>query len=335
MGVESFCRQVTPSWEWAPGGAFLDLTGTDRLYGRGLDGAAVVFQRSLRSPAVFSAAGSAPTRLAARLASWCAARAGGGVLFIRPDHVAVFLQPFPVDYLPCRRSVIHRFRQLGVRTFGDLQVVPRDLLRAVFGDHGPGFADEAWGREVLSPDRGWSVKSGEGSLFELVVGVRLSPPVSAGPVLSALRRGLAARALTQSAGGPSGRGRWRLTAFWPEGRSRSVSARGPDPAGWRSWNGLVESLWGRLPPVRKGLLGLELAAGNPIEGSSGQGLLFPEDAADSRLADVLRRFPPGPGPRLGLACEELLRTRGAVWYGPGGDGPSAGMGLVDGRGPGR
>lgn len=332
--AEDFFQRITPVWEWTPAGAFLDLTGTERLYGRGLDGADHVCRQAL-GVLPLAAAGSAPTRLAARLASWVAARAGGGALYVKPLQVAVFLKPYPVDFLPGRRSAVVRLRQLGVRTLGDLQIVPRDLLRSVFGNDGHHFADEAWGRNVRSVEPDSAGRTGKGTGGGLIVGVRLARPVSAENVQRALRRGLAVRALTHCPGAPLQHGRWFLTAFWPEGRSHSTSVKGPGHGGWKSWQGLVEVLWRRLPRVRKGLLGLELAAGSAAGASAAQGHLFPEDAADCRLADVMRRFRASPDPRLGPACEDLLQARGTVWYGPGSGNDSPVRGLVDGRSPGQ
>ena len=83
--LADFCRQTTPHWEINTSGVFLDLSGTVRLYGAGLDGAVHVSRMAFGVGQVL-AAGEAPTRLSARLASWYAARAGGGVLAIRPDH---------------------------------------------------------------------------------------------------------------------------------------------------------------------------------------------------------------------------------------------------------
>jgi hypothetical protein len=332
--MAEFCRRTTPVWELTSRGAFLDLTGTERLYGRGIDGATHI-SRLARDSRDVRAAGVAPTRIAAGLASLVAARSGGGILAVVPDQVANFLQPFPVNFLSVRRGVVSRLQNLGVRTLGDLQVVPEALLRSVFGEDGPVLADEAWGRATrfLVPDHGSPAAVATG--LELVVGVRLSRPVSSDLMRSALCRGLAVRALTFCPGGPSSRGRWRLTTVWAQGRHHSSSVLGPEPSGWQSWLGFVELLWRRLPFRRQGLLRVELLAESPGARPALQGNLFPADDADRRLAEVMRRSRLKSDGRLGPACEDLLMSRGAIWYGPGAGMSQPGQGLVDGQGPAR
>ena len=332
--MAEFCRRTTPVWELNSRGAFLDLTGTERLYGRGIDGAAHV-SRLARDTRGVRAAGVAPTRIAAGLASMAAARSGGGILAVLPDQVANFLQPFPVDFLTASRGVVSRLQKLGVRTLGDLQVVPRALLRSVFGEDGPLLADEAWGRATRFPVHDHGASAGKATNLELVVGVRLSRPVTSDRMRSALCRGLAVRALTLCPGGPASRGKWRLTAVLAEGRHHSSSVRGSEPSGWQSWLGFVEMLWRRLPYRRQGLLRVELRAESPGARPSLQGNLFRADDADRRLAEVIRRSRRISDGLLGPACEDLLVSRGAIWYGPGAGMSQPGQGLVDGQGPAR
>lgn len=324
--LADFCRRTTPHWELSSRGVFLDLTGTDRLYGRGIDGATLVSRLALddlgsnllpednREPL---AAGTGPTRLAAELASLIAARFGGGVLAVIPEQVSAFLQPFPVGFLPARRSVVNRLRQLGVRTLGDLQVVPRNLLGSVFGSDGRRLADEAlgFGTGVVSENNKASSDSSSG--LELVVGVRLPRPVSCDRLVTALCRGMAVRALACCPGSPASRGRWRLTARWADGSRDSVTAAGPRTPGWQSWHGLVDQLWNKMPPRRQGLLGADLRAEAPGKVPPRQGSLFAACEADGRLEDVLRLSGKQSTARLGPASEGLLVARGAIWYGPG------------------
>jgi hypothetical protein len=324
--LADFCRRTTPAWELSVRGAYLDLTGTNRLYGRGLDGATHV-SRMARDLQGALSAGAAPTRFVAELASLTAARAGGGVLAVLPEQVPVFLKSFPVTFLPERRNVVNRLRQLGVRTLGDLQVVPRSLLQSVFGKGGPRLADEAWGRAAGFLVPALKIPSGDAPGLDLVVGVRLARPVSSGPLILALRRGMAVRALTLCPGGPARRGRWLLTAIWAEGARDSVRILGPEPQGWTSWLGLVERLWKRLPYRRQGLFGMELSAEPLGSPRSRQGSLFPFDEADCRLAEVLRHSRRESHHYLGPGSEDLLTSLGVSWYGPGAGMSKPGQGF--------
>ncbi len=334
--LADFCRRTTPHWELSSRGAFLDMTGTERLYGRGIDGAAfvsrlaldnlgsVLLAKNTREPL---AAGTGPTRLAAGLASLMAARSGGGVLAVLPEKVSAFLRPFPVDFLPARRSVVSRLRQLGVRTLGDLQVVPRNLLGSVFGSDGRRLADEAlgFGIGVVTDDMRAALDTSSG--WELVVGVRLPRPVSCDRLVSALCRGMAVRAVTCCSGSPADRGRWRLTARWAAGCRDSVSAPGPRTRGWQTWFTMVDQLWKRLPQRRQGLLAAELRAESSGTVQPRQGSLFAAHEADGRLEDVLRLSGKQTAARLGPASESLLVSRGAVWYGPGAGMSQSGQGC--------
>ena len=146
--LEGFCAEVTPAWALGDQGLELDLSGTDRLYGPGLDGA-VKIARLACHHFPFAAGGLAATMLAARLASDLARRLGGGILAVPPPNLASFLAGFPIEFLPTTGG--RRLRQLGVRTLGDLQVVSADLLRVVFGPAGPRLSLAAAGIGKVAP----------------------------------------------------------------------------------------------------------------------------------------------------------------------------------------
>jgi hypothetical protein len=308
-------------------GALVDISGTDRLYGPGLTGVEALCRR-----AGGLAAGAGPTVLAARLASHLAQNWGGGVFAVSEGSVGAFLAPFPVRCLPARPGEIDRLRQLGVRTCGDLQVVPRDLLRAVFGDRGPELADEAAGRggRVLRRKMGADREAASG--LELVAGVTLARPLDARRAETALRRGLALRGLALCPTGPATRNPWRLTVVWPGRGGDLAFARASERAGWSAWTGLLDLLWRRLPRRRSGLVGAELHAAPDRARTVDQGCLFPEDLGDRRLAAALAAIRRGPGGRLALAGEGLLRGWGVRWFGPGEDISRRGRGLVDAPG---
>jgi len=328
-----FCRATTPLWELTGDGALLDVSGTERLYGPGLDGAEQLCRRARgRSGIKDLAGGTAPTVLAARLASSLAARSGPGVFAVGPGNVEVFLARFSVRWLPAHPGELSRLKQLGVRTFGDLQATPRTLLKAVFGERGVGLADEASGRcgRILRGEGGQDRDSASG--LEIVAGVRLDRPLAAGSGLVALRRGLALRAVALRHGGMPVQGTWRLTVLRPGGGRDVAHVRGSGRSGWSVWTGLLDLLWERLPRRRVGLLGAELHAAPAPTGVLRQDSLFPEDDSDRRLALVLAGIRRGTPGAVAICGEELLAAWGARWYGPGEDISGKGRGLVDGAG---
>lgn len=309
--IAAFCRATTPRWELTGDGALLDISGTDRMLGPGLDGVETLCRR-----AGGATAGAGPTILAARLASRLAGVLGGGAYDVREGSVGSFLALFPIVFLPARPGEIDRLRQLGVRTLGDLQVVPRALLKAVFGDRGRELADEAAGvsGRTLVPESGRGREESSG--LALVAGLRLTRPLNDRGAESALLRGLAMRALAACPDGPAERSTWRLAAGHPGPGRDTAYASGRGGGGWSAWVAHLDLLWRRLPRRRTGIILVELHASPPRGASFRQESLFEEDRRDRRLALALARSRGA----VGVAGEELLRAWGGRWFGPHGFG---------------
>jgi hypothetical protein len=218
-----------------------------------------------------------------------------------------------------------------VRSFGDLQAVPRPLLKAVFGDRGGELADEALGVSGRTLRRRAAAGRDETSGLELVTGIRLARPLNDGPAERALRRGLAMRALARCAHGPAERKTWRLTVVRPGMGSDQSHARAPEHGGWSAWVGLLDILWRRLPRRRTGLVGAELHASPERGGGGRQETLFAEDRRDRCLAETLAKLEGA----VAVAGEDLLRGWGGRWFGPKEKPSPKRRGLVDGHGPSR
>ncbi|MBU8871929.1 MAG: hypothetical protein KOO60_13765 [Gemmatimonadales bacterium] len=331
--LREFCSRITPAWEWGVDGLFLDMTGTERLYGRGLDGLVRVC-RDACGHMDLRCAGAGPTLLAARLASLIACRSSiPGFFAVSSGSVASFLALFPIDLLPSSNSETERLRTLGVRTLGDLQHIPRPLLKAVFGPTGAHLADEACG--LVSPPLQRGDEPCGGSV--LVVGVCLDRPLTSDVGLSALRRAMAVRALTVCPDGPAGRARWILVSRWSDNGRASASVIGVGSDGTlAAWRGLLEKLWAKLPRRRRGPVRLELRADGRVGLGPRQACLFPADEAEHRLTEALRRIRLADDDSIGPASESLLAAWGACWYGGSSGegsvvpGAASGMGLVDG-----
>lgn len=305
-----FCRERTPNWAPARDGVFLDLSGTGRLYGHGTDGLARVCAEA-RDQLGLAAGGAGSTHLVARLASLMARSWGPGhLLSVPPWATRSFLAGFSLAVMPVSPRLMKRLRQLGVHTLGDLQMVPRPLLKAVLGTTGVGLAVQAAGL-----DRAWpSAQTARETQPVWRVGFSCPRPLTSAALLRAARHGLAIRALTWFPAGPDGTSWWGLHARWPDGNLFQAKLPGTGEPTWLAWRSLIHRLWQRLPDRRSGLVHLELRAEGPLNPACSQISLFPADAAAIRLARVMRDLH-GVAPGLMVpASEGLLRDRGVCWF---------------------
>lgn len=130
--------------------AFLDVTGSTRLFGNPLE-IAVTIKRLVREEIGLTvSAGVAPSKLVAKIASD----------FDKPDGLTVvpeagvreFLDPLPVSRLwGVGRVTQKSLARLGVESIGDLGRLPAETLSRQFGDHGPALglmAQGIDGREI-------------------------------------------------------------------------------------------------------------------------------------------------------------------------------------------
>ncbi|MEE9280202.1 MAG: DNA polymerase Y family protein [Myxococcota bacterium] len=140
---------VTPRVEEARNGVvFLDLDGTEALFPseRGL---LTALEARLTDVGLEQARlGIGPTRTVAELA----ARHRGGGRIVKPEEVATFLSPLPLDLLDPPEEEVDRLWRWGVRTLGELAQLPRAPLGARLGEEGVKLARRACG-EDLAPFR--------------------------------------------------------------------------------------------------------------------------------------------------------------------------------------
>lgn len=122
--------------------AFLDVTGSTRLFGDGVEIANHLRTEVRARTGLECSVGVAPNKFIAKLASVAAkphadpdaVRAGAGVVEVAPDGVLDFLHPLPVGAMwgvgPATRE---RLERLGVRTVGDLAALGEALLVSTLG----------------------------------------------------------------------------------------------------------------------------------------------------------------------------------------------------------
>ena len=308
---DAFCREFTPLWQVTADGVWLDVSGSGRLWGQGPAGAQRLCSRALDFGDLLGA-GQGPSPLVAQLASWFSMRfRDRGVFVVSAGCASAFLAPFPVHFLPTSRSRRDRLRQLGVRTLGDLQLVPASLLRGVFGKEAEMWPGLASGQaQGLDPGTGREADRGT-----LLMGARLQRPSAAPAHRRALLDGMAVRALAVCPGGPAARSFWRLEIRLMGGRVLQARRTSSAPALLDGWRSLLNSLDQGLDCGRLALAGMELWAGLPREAGQ-QDFLFPHDRRQCSLARVLAGINGAAHPRVVLANQAALEDRGVNWYGP-------------------
>lgn len=126
--------------------AYIDLTGTEKLFGPPEWTARLIQQRVADELQLSISVGLATNKLVAKVASDY--QKPGGFTVVRPGEEAEFLAPLPVERLPgVGPRLLEQLRDRGVVTVGDLARVPSHLLRLSFGEWGELLAHRARGED--------------------------------------------------------------------------------------------------------------------------------------------------------------------------------------------
>jgi len=124
--------------------AFLDLTGTEGLFGSGEAAARKLKQAVHDETELTASVGVASNRLVAKIASDL--RKPDGLVVVPPGQEQAFLAPLPIERLwGVGASTRRALAEYGVATIGDLAALPEDLLKRRFGSHGADLAGRARG----------------------------------------------------------------------------------------------------------------------------------------------------------------------------------------------
>ncbi len=138
--------------------AYLDLTGTERLFGPPVRTARLIQRRVVDELHLSISVGLATNKLVAKVASDHHKPAGFTV--VPPGTEAEFLAPLPVERLPgVGPALLEQLRDRGVTTVGDLARVPPHLLRLSFGEWGELLAHRARGEDLRRVTPNEEVKS--------------------------------------------------------------------------------------------------------------------------------------------------------------------------------
>jgi DNA polymerase-4 len=127
--------------------AYVDLTGTERLFGPPVKTARLIQRRVAEELRLSISVGMATNKLVAKVASDY--RKPAGFTAIPPGREAEFLAPLPVEKLPgVGPALLGQLHDRGVATVGDLARVPPHLLRLSFGEWGELLAHRARGEDL-------------------------------------------------------------------------------------------------------------------------------------------------------------------------------------------
>jgi DNA polymerase-4 len=276
--------------------AFLDVTGSTRLFGEPAEIAAHIRERVLEETQLTASVGVAPNKFLAKLCSdW---DKPDGLTVMLPADVLARLAPLPIGRMWGVGPVTEkRMVAAGVSTFGDLQDLSAEQAQQRLGDHAEHFRRLARGED----DRPVVPDSEAKSLgAEQTFGHDLEPADAVRQVLLAqvdrvsrrLRRhGLAARTLTVKI---------RYGDFQTITRSDTLPVASDRTDLWRDRADALFSGWaqGGFEPVR--LIGASLSQLCPLEEvGAGQQSLF-SDAADDH------------GRRLDQATDAVRRKYGSA-----------------------
>lgn len=126
--------------------AFVDLTGTESLFGSPVDAVRQIKRRIHAETRLTASAGLAANKFVAKVASDL--EKPDGLVVVAAGDEARFLGALPIERLwGVGKVMAKELRDLGFATIGQLQKAPRAVLAKRFGKHGDGLYDLAYGRD--------------------------------------------------------------------------------------------------------------------------------------------------------------------------------------------
>lgn len=146
--VHRVLESFTPKVEMASvDEAYLDLAGSERLWGPPLKAAHLLHERMKRDTGLNCSVGIATSRMVAKVASDQAKP--NGVLWVQPGAEAAFLAPLDVRKLPGVGKVTEqKLHELGIQRVGDLARLETSFLERRFGQWGLALAGKSHGLDA-------------------------------------------------------------------------------------------------------------------------------------------------------------------------------------------
>ncbi|MBU0754257.1 MAG: DNA polymerase IV [Planctomycetes bacterium] len=133
--VWTLCHTLSPAVDTYLDDAYLDMSGTHRLYPDVRVAAAYLQQRIRKETGLFATLGVGPCRVVARMAG--AQVKPRGLCVVAPHEVIDFLTDKPVETLVgVGRKTARTLRMFGITTVGEMRGLPLEGLRELFGKNG-------------------------------------------------------------------------------------------------------------------------------------------------------------------------------------------------------
>jgi DNA polymerase-4 len=115
--------------------AFLDVTGSEHLFGPAIEIGRQIKQTIRQELRLVASVGVAPNKFLAKIASDL--KKPDALVVVESDKVQEFLDPLPVERLwGVGKQSSKVFERLGIRTIGQLRQWPLDVLQSRFGSNG-------------------------------------------------------------------------------------------------------------------------------------------------------------------------------------------------------
>jgi DNA polymerase-4 len=131
--------------------AFLDVTGSNKLFGSAEDIAAQIRKLVFHETGLTVSAGVASSKLVAKIASDY--NKPDGLTIVPPGQEENFLAPLPIKRLwGVGKKTQKELNLLGVKTIGDILKISPDLLEKKFGKHGRSLYFKAKGLDERDVD---------------------------------------------------------------------------------------------------------------------------------------------------------------------------------------
>jgi len=124
--------------------AFMDVTGSMRLFGDGEKIAQLIKERIKEREDLTASVGVAPTKYLAKIASDL--EKPDGLVVVHPDKIKEFLNPLPISRLwGAGKETQKALLKMGIHTIGELAIYPKDILEKKLGKVGNHFYKLAHG----------------------------------------------------------------------------------------------------------------------------------------------------------------------------------------------